>query len=63
MAVCRIIDTGVSPEQYEKVRDKVGARDNPPFGSQLHIAAVGGATPPIEYLELHSLITAQQAPA
>jgi hypothetical protein len=39
MAVCRIIETGVSPEQYEKVRDKVGARDNPPDGGQLHIAA------------------------
>jgi hypothetical protein len=97
MAVCGIIDTGVSPEQYEKVRDKVGAGDNPPDGGQLHIAAkgtdgtiriievwdtreqaeafgekdraareemgVGDATPPIEYLELHSLITAQQAPA
>jgi hypothetical protein len=97
MAVCRIIDTGVSPEQYERVRDKVGARDNPPDGGQLHIAAkrtdgtiriievwdtreqaeafgekvraareemgVGGAMPPVEYLELHTLMTAQQAPA
>jgi hypothetical protein len=41
MAVCRIIETGVSPEQYEKVRDKVGARDNPPDGGQLHITAKG----------------------
>jgi hypothetical protein len=100
MAVCRIIDTGVSPEQYEKVRDKVGARDNPPDGGQLHIAAkgtdgtiriieiwdtreqaeafgekvraareemgVGGPPPPVEKHEqqkLHSLLTAQQAPA
>jgi len=97
MAVCRIIETGVSPEQYEKVRDKVGARDNPPDGGQLHIAAkgadgtiriievwdtreqaeafgekvrvarqemgVGGPMPPVEYLELHALMTPQQAPA
>jgi hypothetical protein len=97
MAVCRIIETGASPEQYEKVRDKVGARDNPPDGGQLHIAAkgtdgtiriievwdtreqaeafgekvraarqdmgIGGAPPPVEYLELHSLLTPQQAPA
>ena len=93
MAVCRIIETGVSPEQYEKVRDKAGARD----GNQLHIAAkgtdgtiriievwdtreqaeafgekvraarqemgIGGAMPPVEYLEMHALLTAQQAPA
>ena len=93
MAVCRIIETGVSPEQYEKVRDKAGARD----GNQLHIAAkgtdgtiriievwdtreqaeafgekvravrqemgIGGAMPPVEYLELHTLEMAQQAPA
>ena len=96
MAVCRIIETGVSPEQYEKIRDKVGARDNPPDGGQLHIAAIStdgtiriievwdtreqaeafsekvraarqemgaGAMPPVEYLELHTLTAAQQAPA
>ena len=34
MAVCRIIDTGASPEQYEQVRTKLGLGENdaPPGG-------------------------------
>jgi len=98
MAICRIIETGATPDQYEQVRDKVGARDNPPAGGQLHIAATGddgtiriievwdskeqaeafgervrearrelgigdGSMPPVEYLELHALTTAERAPA
>jgi hypothetical protein len=98
MAICRIIETGATPDQYEQVRDKVGARDNPPEGGQLHIAARGedgtiriievwdtreqaeafaekvrtvrqglgigdDTMPPVEYLELHTLVVPQPAPA
>jgi hypothetical protein len=41
MAICRIIETGVPPEDYEKVRAAVGVGDSVPSGGQLHIAAVG----------------------
>jgi hypothetical protein len=41
MAICRIIDTDVTPEQYEQVRDKLGVRESPPAGGQLHVAAKG----------------------
>ncbi len=41
MAICRIIETGATPDEYERVSEKVGARDNPPEGGQLHIAAKG----------------------
>jgi hypothetical protein len=41
MAICRIIETGATPEDYERVSDKVGARNSPPEGGQLHIAAKG----------------------
>ncbi len=41
MAICRIIETGATPEQYERVSDKVGTRETPPDGGQLHIAAKG----------------------
>jgi hypothetical protein len=42
MAVCRIIETGATPEQYDQVRGRIGAGpENPPPGGQLHIAARG----------------------
>jgi hypothetical protein len=42
MAVCRIIETGATPEQYEQVRSKLGVDEsNPPPGGQIHIAATG----------------------
>jgi hypothetical protein len=41
MATCRIIETGVTPEEYERVREAVGAADQLPEGSTLHVAAVG----------------------
>ncbi len=42
MAVCRIIETGATPEQYEQVRSKLGVDEsNPPPGGQIHIAAKG----------------------
>ena len=39
MAVCRIIETGATPEQYEQVRSKLGVDENLPPGNQIHIAA------------------------
>jgi hypothetical protein len=42
MAVCRIIETGATPEQYDQVSQGVGvSADNPPPGGILHVAAKG----------------------
>jgi hypothetical protein len=41
MAICRIIETGVPPEQYDQVRERLGVGDSPPPGASLHIAARG----------------------
>lgn len=41
MAICRIIEAGATPEQYDQVRARVGARDSLPPGASLHIAAQG----------------------
>ena len=41
MAVCRIIDTGATPEQYEQVRSKLGLdEDSAPPGAHIHVAAM-----------------------
>jgi hypothetical protein len=41
MAICRIIETGATPDQYEQVRARVGLGDEVPPGGVLHIAAKG----------------------
>lgn len=41
MAICRIIETGASPEQYERIRSKLGIDEAPPPGGLIHIAAKG----------------------
>ena len=41
MAICRIIETGAKPEQYEQVRAHLGLGDAAPPGSMIHIAAIG----------------------
>jgi hypothetical protein len=41
LAICRIIETGRTPEEYDQVRAKVGIGDSPPPGAKLHIAARG----------------------
>ena len=41
MAICRIVETGRTPEEYDQVRAKVGVGDSPPPGAKLHIAALG----------------------
>ncbi len=40
MAVCRIVDTGATPEQYEQIRSRLGVDEgDPPPGGLVHIAA------------------------
>jgi hypothetical protein len=45
----------------------IAAKRTGAFGENVRAAreevGVGGAMPPVEYLELHTLMTAQQAPA
>jgi hypothetical protein len=41
MAICRIIETGSTPEQYEQIRSKLGVDETPPPGDLIHIAAKG----------------------
>jgi hypothetical protein len=40
MAICRIIQTGATPEQYDQVTERLGTGESPPPGADLHIAAV-----------------------
>jgi hypothetical protein len=42
MAICRIIETGATPEQYDQVTERLGIGDSPPAGAQLHAAAIAG---------------------
>jgi hypothetical protein len=39
MAICRIIETGASPDEYDQVSTKVGVGDSPPPGAKFHVAA------------------------
>ncbi|TMK41411.1 MAG: hypothetical protein E6G56_04150 [Actinobacteria bacterium] len=41
MAICRVIETGASPEQYDEVSERLGLGESAPPGAQLHIGAVG----------------------
>jgi hypothetical protein len=42
MAICRIIEPGATPEQYDQVRERIGVGpDSPPPGARLHLAARG----------------------
>lgn len=41
MAICRIIETGRTPDEYDQVRDRVGIGDSAPPGAKFHIAATG----------------------
>jgi hypothetical protein len=40
MAIFRIIETGVTPEQYDQVSERLGMGDSPPPGAQFHVAAL-----------------------
>ena len=37
MAVCRIIETGRTPEEYDQVRERIGVGDRPPAGALLRV--------------------------
>jgi hypothetical protein len=39
MAICRYIETGATPEQYDQVRSRLNVGDSPPPGASLHIGA------------------------
>ncbi len=41
MAICRIIESGITPEQYDEMRSRLGIGDSPPAGASLHLAANG----------------------
>jgi hypothetical protein len=41
MAICRIIETGATPEQYDQVSERLGIGDSTPPGAQVHVAALG----------------------
>jgi hypothetical protein len=41
MAICRIIESGITPEQYDQMRSRLGVGDSPPPGASLHMAANG----------------------
>jgi hypothetical protein len=41
MTVAKIIGTGISPEQYEQVKERLDIGDSPPPGSSLHVAGRG----------------------
>jgi hypothetical protein len=40
MPICRIVETGATPEQYDQVTARLGIGDRPPPGAQLHVAVV-----------------------
>jgi hypothetical protein len=42
MAVCRIIETGATPGQYDQVSERLGMGDGAPPGARIHVAALGG---------------------
>jgi len=41
VAIARIVETRITPEEYEQMRERLGMGDAPPPGGQFHVAAVG----------------------
>jgi hypothetical protein len=41
MAICRIIETGATPEQYDQVSERLEMGDGAPSGAEIHVAALG----------------------
>ena len=41
MAIARIIETGITTEEYDQMRERLGIGDSPPAGGVFHVAAVG----------------------
>jgi hypothetical protein len=40
-AVARIIETGITPGEYDQMRERLGMADTPPPGGVLHVATIG----------------------
>ena len=41
MAIARIIETEITREEYDQMRERLAVGDTPPPGSSVHVAAVG----------------------
>ena len=41
MAVCRIVETGRTPDEFNQVAEKLGISGGIPPGAKVHIAALG----------------------
>ena len=41
MASARFVKTGITPNEYDQMRETLGVGDTPPAGSLFHVAAVG----------------------
>ncbi len=41
MATVRIIETGITPDEYDRMRERLGMADTPPPGGAFHVAAIG----------------------
>lgn len=41
MAIARIIETRITPEEYDRMRERLGVVDTPPPGGAFHVGAIG----------------------
>ena len=41
VATARFVKTGITPDEYDQMREKLGIGDTPPAGGVFHAAAVG----------------------
>ncbi len=41
MATARIVETRITPEEYDQMREGLGLGDTPPAGALFHVAAIG----------------------
>ena len=41
VATARFVKTGITPDEYDQMREKLGVGDTPPAGGVFHAAAVG----------------------
>ena len=41
VATARFVKTGITPDEYDQMREKLGVGDTPPAGGVFHAAAIG----------------------
>lgn len=41
MAIARIIETKITPDEYKQMRERLGIDNAPPAGAAFHVAALG----------------------